>query len=350
MNRLAELILDDASLVVGKLNHDELSRKRVLITGASGLIGTHLLASLSYLRSEAGLPLKVYGVVNSEPEEYFVDIAEFGDAEILRGDLTDPGFVRSLPESDLIIHAAGYGQPGKFLQDPAKTIALNTSTLLGLLEKVTVGGKLLFLSTSEVYTGAPRPPYRETDIGNTNTDHPRACYIEAKRCGETICIAYRQKGIDAKSARIALAYGPGTRAGDRRVINEFIHRGIEGEISLLDHGQARRTYCYVADAVEILWDILLTGADPIYNVGGSSRVTIRELALKIAEYLSVSVSFPSDIPEGLAGAPEDVFLDMTKAKREFGKSEYVDLAQGLERTIEWQKLYYSSTMRGDVNG
>lgn len=350
MNRLAELILADASLVARKLDYDRLKHRSVLITGASGLIGTHLLASVSYLRSEAGLPVKVYGVVNSEPEQYFTDIAELGVAEILKGDLTDIGFVRSLPESDLIIHAAGYGQPGKFLQDPARTIALNTSALLELLKKVAPGGGFLFLSTSEVYTGAPSPPYRETDIGSTNTDHPRACYIEAKRCGETICFAYRQKGVEAKSARVALAYGPGTRAGDRRVINEFIHRGIEGEISLLDHGQARRTYCYVADAVEILWDILLTGSDAVYNVGGLSRVTIRELAQKIGDYLNASVSFPSDVPEGLAGAPEDVSLDMTKAEREFGKSEYVALEQGLRKTIEWQRLYYSSAMRGNGNG
>ncbi len=350
MNRLAELILEDGHLAVKRFNQDKLKNRSVLITGASGLIGTHLMASLNCMRSEADFPVRVYGVVNNEPEAYFRDIAEFGVSEILRGDLADVYFVRSLPEVDFIIHAAGYGQPGKFLQDPVKTIELNTSVLLGLFEKLVDGGKLLFLSTSEVYSGVPRPPYRETDIGNTNTDHPRACYIEAKRCGETICNAYRQKGIDAKSARISLAYGPGTKAGDKRVINEFIQRGLRGDISLLDQGYARRTYCYVTDAVEILWNILLNGSDAIYNVGGSSRVTIRELALKIGDYLNVSVVFPSDVPEGLAGAPEDVSLDMAKAEREFGKSEYVDLTEGLGRTIEWQKLYYASAIREGTNG
>ena len=208
----------------------------------------------------------------------------------------------------------------------------------------------MFLSTSEVYVGVPHPPYRETDIGNTNTDHPRACYIEAKRCGETICNAYRHMGIDAKSARISLVYGPGTRAGDRRVINEFILRGLRGEISLLDHGHAQRTYCYVTDAVEILWNIMLDGADAIYNVGGLSRISIRELTLKIGEYLNAPVVLPTDIPKGLAGAPEDVSLDMAKAKREFGKNVYIDLTEGLRRTIEWQKLYYASGTLEDKDG
>ena len=141
MNSLAESILEDTRWVAKKFNRDKLKGRSLLITGASGLIGTYLMASLSCLRSEAGLPLRVYGVVNSEPEAYFGDIARFDNSEIFRGDLTDISFLRSLPEVDFVIHAAGYGQPGKFLQDPVKTIKLNTSVLFGLFEKVTEGGK-----------------------------------------------------------------------------------------------------------------------------------------------------------------------------------------------------------------
>ncbi len=341
MNKLAGMILDDGRRAFEKVDHRALEGKRILITGVSGLIGTHLLASLNCLRAREDMSFKTYGVVNSDPEDYFYDIASFEGSEMLQGDLTDCDFVRSLPESDFIIHAAGYGQPGKFLQDPVKTITLNTVALLGLFEKVAAGGKLLFLSTSEVYVGVPQPPYRETEIGNTNTDHPRACYIEAKRCGEAICNAYRQKGIEAKSARVSLAYGPGTREGDKRVINEFIQRGLKGGISLLDQGYARRTYCYVTDATEIMWNILLRGSDAIYNVGGLSKVTIRDLAQKIGHYLDVPVSFPADVPGGLAGAPEDVYVDMAKVEGEFEKKEYIDLAEGLRRTIEWQKVFYA---------
>jgi nucleoside-diphosphate-sugar epimerase len=341
MNKLAELILEDAQLVFEKVDYGEIADRSILITGASGLIGTHFLASLNYLKAKINLPFKTYCVIHSNPTEYFKDIAGFEGSEILQGDLTDINFCRKLPKADFIIHAAGYGQPGKFLSDPVRTIKLNTSVLFELFEKVSNGGKLLFLSTSEVYAGLSHSPYRETDIGSTNTNHPRACYIEAKRCGEAICNSYRQKGIEAKSSRLSLAYGPGTKKGDRRVINEFIHKGLKGEISLLDQGRAKRTYCYVSDAIEIMWNVLFKGSDAIYNVGGFSKITIKDLAQKIGDYLNVPVTLQTNVREGLIGAPEDVFLDISKAEREFNKKRYVDLTNGLIKTIKWQKLLYT---------
>ncbi len=341
MNKLAELILEDAQTVYERVDFNEIEGKSILITGASGLIGTHFLASLNHLKTKIRLPFNVYSIINSNPAEHFKDIAGFEGSEIFQGDLTDINFYRGLPKADYIIHAAGYGQPGKFLQDPIKTIKLNTVVLLALFGKLANGGKLLFLSTSEVYVGLPHSPYKETDIGTTNTNHPRACYIEAKRCGEAICNAYRQKGIEAKSARLSLAYGSGTKEGDKRVINEFIQKGLKSRISLLDQGQAKRTYCYVSDAIEIMWNILFKGREAVYNVAGHSGVTILDLAQRIGSYLKTPVTRPAKKPEGLVGAPKEVFLDMSKAEHEFNKKEYVDLTEGLRRTIEWQKLLYA---------
>lgn len=341
MNKLAELILEDAQRVCERVDFSEIEGKTILITGASGLIGTHFLANLNHLKTKTSLPFKVYSVINSDAAEHVKDIAEFEGSEIFQGDLTDINFCHKLPQADYIIHAAGYGQPGKFLQDPIKTIKLNTVVLLALFDKLANGGKLLFLSTSEVYVGLPHSPYKETDIGTTNTNHPRACYIEAKRCGEAICNAYRQKGIEAKSARLSLAYGSGTKEGDKRVINEFIQKGLKSRISLLDQGQAKRTYCYVSDAIEIMWNILFRGREAVYNAAGHSGVTILDLAQKIGDYLKAPVTRPAQKPKGLAGAPKEVFLDMSKAEHEFNKKEYVDLTEGLRRTIEWQKLLYA---------
>ena len=178
-------------------------------------------------------------------------------------------------------------------------------------------------------------------MGSTNTTHPRSCYIEGKCCGEAICNAYRDRGIQASSARLALAYGPGTKPGDRRVINSFIERGItQGKITLQDMGIAKRTYCYVSDAVEILCHILLNGKEPVYNVGGFSRITIAQLAKEIGHYLNVPVEFPADARE-LGGAPEDVSLDMSLAENEFRKTQYVPFDEGLIKTIKWQKALYA---------
>jgi nucleoside-diphosphate-sugar epimerase len=227
------------------------------------------------------------------------------------------------------------------MQDPVKTLKLNTSTTLALFDCLAAGGRFLFVSSAEVYSGLPDPPYKETQIGSTNTTHPRSCYIEGKCCGEAICNAYRARGIQASSARLALAYGPGTKPGDRRVINAFIERGItQGKITLQDMGIAKRTYCYVSDAVEILCHILLSGKEPIYNVGGFSRITIAKLAKEIGRYLDVPVEFPAEAQE-LGGAPDDVSLDMSLAANEFKKTQYVPFEEGLVKTVKWQKALYA---------
>lgn len=285
---------------------------KILITGASGLIGTTLLATAK--------DMEIYSIVNKNP-------IQVEGTTVLQGDLTDTKFCDSLPEVDYIIHCAGYGQPKKFLADPIKTIKLNTTVLLALFDKLKENGSLLYLSSSEIYSGA-KPPYQESDIGTTDPSHPRACYIESKRCGEAIC-----NQLGGKIARLSLVYGPGARKDDSRVMSELIEQGLKGSITLLDQGQANRTYCYITDAVELLWKILLEGKGT-YNVGGKSKVSVMELAQKIGSYLNVPVALGS---KSLIGAPEDVSLDMSRIEQAFNKRSYVSLDEGLKQTIEWHK-------------
>ena len=339
MNSLAEIIIKDAEKILEKVDLSEMEGKSILITGASGLIGTYFLACLKVLSGKKKIG-KITAICNSQYPVYLSDLVNYLEIEIIIGDLTDHEFCQKMPMADYIIHAAGYGQPGRFMENPIKTLKLNTETTFCLFDKLKKDGKLLFLSTSEVYSGLTTPPHKESEIGSTNTTHPRSCYIEAKRCGEAICNAYRTKGVKAKSARLSLAYGPGTKQNDLRVLNSFIQKAIHGKIELLDQGDAKRTYCYVSDAVEILWNILLFGKEPVYNVGGFSSIAIADLARKIGKHLNVPVIFPKTPSDKVSGAPIDVSLDMSKMKNEFGKTEYVYLDEGLERTIEWQKELY----------
>ncbi len=341
MNDLVEIIAEDARRILKKIDFSELRQKKILITGASGIIGVNLLACLKELIVTMGYDFSVVAVMQSEPFPYLQEICNNSKCLIIRGDITDIQFCRTLQEADYIIHAAGYGQPGRFMQNPVKTLQLNTLSTLLLFEKLLPGGKFLFLSTSELYSGLSHPPFTEEQIGITNTTHPRACYIEGKRCGEAIVNAHRELGVNAKSARLALAYGPGTRPDDMRVLNSFIQRALKGKITLMDHGEAKRTYCYVADAVEMMWNILLFGKDAIYNVGGNSRTTIKEIAEKIGSTLHVPVEFP-ETSLSLKDAPDDVYLDMSKIKDEFHKKEYLQLNEGLARTIRWQQALYRS--------
>src|SRR3990167_1695125 len=291
----------------------ELEGKVIIITGSSGLVGFNLI--------------KCIPVFMNPPLIITIDS---------RQDITNKECIDALPEADYIIHAAGDGQPGKFIKDKLKTIAINTTATIELLKKLKPGGKFLFISTSEVYNGLDNPPFREDQIGTTKTTDPRACYIESKRCGEAICLAARESGQDVKIARLSLAYGPGTKKGDARVLNQFIEQGLTGFINLKDHGEARRTYLYIDDAISMMWDILLKGKDAIYNVGGNSYTTILELARKIGKMTNAEIIIPLR-EDTLAGSPNNVCLDMSKVLEEFGQRDFISLEKGLKRTIEWQK-------------
>lgn len=340
INAKLSIVEQDARRTIDAVDFTKLKGRRILITGASGLIGTHLIACLRELQHSDNALQCVTAVVHSENNTVTEALMNFKGARLVRGDLTEHQFVRGLGKFEYIIHAAGYGQPGRFLENQVKTLKLNTSTTLDLFDALEDGGRFLFVSTSEVYSGLENPPYSEEQIGATNTTHPRSCYIEAKRCGEAICNAFRTRGVHASSARLALAYGPGTKRHDHRVINSFIERGItSGKIALQDMGAANRTYCYVSDAIEILWQIALHGNEPIYNVGGFSKTTIANLARTIGDYLGVPVEFPRSQRE-MGGSPSDVELDMRLVRTEFGKTDYVPFPDGIARTIAWQQELY----------
>ena len=337
---MSDSLARDAQRVLAAVDLTPVAGRSVLLTGASGLVGTHLLASLDEAQRRGKGAGRVVAVVHGEVPVHLEPLLAGPATTVIRGDLTDPALLPHAGHFDFIVHAAGYGQPGRFMADPIKTIALNTVCTLRLFDLLAPGGHLLFVSTSEVYSGLAQPPFCETRIGTTNTDHPRACYIEAKRCGEAICNAYRSRGVAASSARLALAYGPGTRRGDQRVLNVFIERALtQRGIRLQDMGGAQRTYCYVSDAVELLWHILLGADAAIYNVGGTSRLTIAELARRIGRHLDVPVEFPAG-EQTLSGAPEDVQLDLGLVAREFGKTRFVPIEEGLAQTIKWQAGLY----------
>lgn len=267
---------------------------KLLLTGATGLIGSNLITSC--------------------PEEIEITSCK-------RDEMPYEMF-------DYIIHTAGYAQPAKFLADEIATIAVNTTMTMELFKRLKSDGKFLYISTSEVYNGA-KPPHKETDIGTTDPTHPRACYIESKRCGEAICMAYQRLGYDVKIARLSLTYGA-TRKGDTRALNHFVEQARTGKIQLMDKGEAKRTYLYVEDAVKILWDILLKGTQTIYNVGGTSKTTIAELAQTIGRLTGAEVLLGE---KGLDGAPDDVCLDISRILDEFGSREFTSLEDGLKKML-----------------
>ena len=284
--------------------------KSILITGGSGLIGTSLKKT-------------------ADPNQLVCAPTR---------DLLFYYFHKPYPTWDVIIHAAGYAQPFQFQASPIGTIRVNTGMIIDLMNNLNRGGTFLFCSSSEVYSGFSKiAGATESDIGSTTPQHDRSCYIEGKRCGEALVHAYRGLGRRAMSARIAMAYGPGYKREDTRVIPQLIEQALtKRRIVLRDNGEAVRTLCYVDDTAEILWNIVNFGTHEVYNVGGPTVASIREIATVIADQTNSELVIPTQ-DTGLEGAPRDVRIDFNLVRTEFGKTNYVGLEEGLCRTIEWHR-------------
>ena len=329
---MIDILFNDAEYVCRDIDFSQIDGKKIVITGASGLIGTHLLTSLLHLKKKYNF--FVLAIINSEPEDWFKELIDMDNFAYMRGDLSDTNFIDRLPHVDYIIHAATYGQPLLFMRDQIKTISLNTSSTIALMNKLKPNGKFLFISSSEVYSGLEKDIYDESDIGTTSPNHPRSCYIESKRCGEAICNAY---GDNAKIARLCLAYGTGIKMNDTRALHNFVISGLKNnEIKLMDSGNAKRNYIYIADAVKMLWNILLHGKEKVYNIGGKSETTIRNVAEIIGEKLNIPVILPQ-INDSLNGAPNSVNLSVGRYDNEFGENQSISLDEGISKVINWCK-------------
>ena len=229
--------------------------KKILITGATGLLGINLMLLLKSTKYNFKCVLNYC----NEPEKFFLDIMQKYDDrfECVRSDLTNifPFAEYFFGEGfDIIFHFATYGQPSKIFTNHVnpnqlKTIKLNTEVVNKLFRVLKDGGKFIFMSTSEVYNGLGRI-VDENDIGSTKPDDFRGCYIESKRCGEAICNYYKNVGFDVKIIRLCLGYGAGVKLWDKRALNNFIYNGlVNNKIELLDKGEAVRTYCYISDVM-----------------------------------------------------------------------------------------------------
>jgi UDP-glucuronate decarboxylase len=318
--------------IKNKKAFDFFNGKSVLITGSSGLIGGNLLRFFDSMIIQ-GSSLCLHSILRGFSETSFVS----NHSKNYSLDLCKDSFENILPKFDVIFHCAGYGQPKKFLRDQLATISLNTSVLIKLIGCLEKQGKIIYLSSSEVYSGFDGEFPSENDIGNTTPEDFRACYIEGKRCGEAIINTLKNSSKSGVSIRLALAYGPGTKKDDDRVLNQFIKSSIISKnITLLDEGKLIRRYLFINDAIDMIINIASKGEHQVYNVGGIERISILELAKIIQNITGCSIDVPK-IPNGLIGAPANVGLDIKRYLNEFGEIDFLSLEEGLRHTIRFYK-------------
>jgi len=329
-------ILKENVLKVSKQRKNIFFKKKVItLTGASGLIGVNLIVFFYLLSKTIYSPKKIYIVYKSYLPEYFNFLKKDKKFAFIKKDLAKS--TTNIMLSDIVIHGAGYAQPQKFIENSMQTLLLNSLTTYELLKKTKKNGSFIFLSSSEIYSGLIGNIVEER-TGLTNTLHPRACYIEGKRFGETLINTFKNKhNINAKAVRVCLAYGPGVKKSDKRVMSQFIDKALtEKEIQLLDSGSAIRSYVYISDVIKMIIDILINGKDTIYNVGGKSKITIYQLAKEIGKITNVKVVRKKEINKN--SAPKSAFVSSRKYEKEFGKFKLTSFFYGISKTIKWQKL------------
>lgn len=343
-----KIIEQDCLEYIKKIDLKPLKNKTVYIAGANGLIGTYLVYMLHLANIIENAGIHIVALSKNRPCDKLRDI--FNDKyEFYSVDLTTANHLDFSRKADYIIHGATYAQPGKFLQNYSETIHLNTSATENLLQKAKKdGSKFLFLSSSEVY-GDPDEkniPTSEDYPGLCSPVNIRSIYAESKRMGETLCFTYKTfESVDVKVARISMSYGPGVSIHDERVLAHFLKQALnDNRIIMLDDGMKVRSFCYIADCVLMLLNVLLYGKDFVYNVGGNDRVTIRTLAEEICSLTGSTLTIENSrqLPSpNIKVSPKHVELDIRKICTEFELPPFKPFKEGLARTIEWNRNYIS---------
>jgi UDP-glucuronate decarboxylase len=306
------------------------TRRRVLVTGGAGFLGSHLCERLLAEGSDVICVDNFFTGTKDNIAHLLAD----PHFELMRHDVTFPLYV----EVDEIYNLACPAAPIHYQFDPVQTTKTSVHgaiNMLGLAKRVKA--KILQASTSEVYGDPEVHPQVEGYWGRVNPIGIRACYDEGKRCAETLFFDYhRQHALRIKVPRIFNTYGPRMHPNDGRVVSNFIVQALKGEpITLYGEGSQTRSFCYVDDLVDALMRFMATGDEvtgPI-NVGNPDEFTIRQLAEKVIE-LTGSRSTLSWLPLP-ADDPRQRRPDISLAKSALGWEPKTQLETGLRRTIDY---------------
>jgi UDP-glucuronate decarboxylase len=305
-------------------------RKRILVTGGAGFIGSHLCERLLNEGNEV-ICVDNFFTGSKDNIKHLFNNPYF---ELIRHDITFPLYV----EVDEIYNFACPASPIHYQFDPVqttKTSIMGAINMLGLAKRLKI--RILQASTSEVYGDPTVHPQKEDYCGNVNPIGPRACYDEGKRCAETLFFDYyRQHGLDIKVVRIFNTYGPRMLPNDGRVVSNFIVQALKGEdITVYGDGSQTRSFCYIDDMVDGIIKMMNSekGFTGPVNLGNPAEFSILELAeiiLKLTKSKSKIVfkQLPQDDPKQRQP-------DITLAKTKLNWEPKVSLEEGLIKTIEY---------------
>lgn len=312
------------------------TRKRVLVTGGAGFLGSHLCDRL--LRD--GCDVLCLDNFYSGTKDNLIDLLPNPHFELVRHDVTFPLYV----EVDEIYNLACPASPVHYQWDPVQTTKTSVHgaiNMLGLAKRLKA--RILQASTSEVYGDPVVHPQQEQYWGNVNPIGVRSCYDEGKRCAETLFFDYhRQHELDIKVIRIFNTYGPRMHPNDGRVVSNFVVQALQGEdITIYGDGSQTRSFCYVDDMIDGFVKMMESSAGftgPV-NMGNPMEFSIKELAETILDMVGgksniVYKPLPDDDPKQRQP-------DISLARKELDWEPQVKLEKGLEKTIKYFKALIS---------
>jgi len=307
-------------------------KKKVLITGGAGFLGSHLCEKLLNQGHEV-VCLDNYFTGQKQNVVHLLKNPYF---ELIRHDVTMPFFI----EVDEIYNLACPASPVHYQYNPIKTVktsVMGAINMLGLAKRIRA--KVLQASTSEVYGDPEVHPQTESYWGHVNPIGPRSCYDEGKRVAETLFVNYhKQNKVRIKIIRIFNTYGPRMHPNDGRVVSNFIVQALKGEdITIYGDGKQTRSFCYVDDLLEGMVRLMnsrddFTGPVNIGNPGEFTMIELAEKVLKLTGSKSKLIHMPLPADDPMQRKP-----DITVAKKELGWEPTIALEEGLIKTIEYFK-------------
>jgi UDP-glucuronate decarboxylase len=327
--------------------HPLLSGKTIVVTGGMGFLGRYFCRVVEKLNESAlEAPCKLTlldNFISSDQNDDF--IRDHDNVRFLRHDIIQP-LDYDGPKPDYVVHAAGIASPFHYRAYPLETLdvsVIGSRNMLDLARRN--GARFMFFSSSEIYgdPDAVHIPTPESYRGYVSCRGPRACYDESKRLGETLCYIYHTHlGIETNAVRPFNVYGPGMRENDYRVLPNFASRlKADQPLQLYGTGRQTRTYCYITDAINGFFRVMVSGAPgEVYNVGcDKPEISVHQLVEIIKKVYDGDVKYklieyPDSYP---ADEPQRRCPDIRKARLQLKYEPAVSVEDGLRRFLSWTK-------------